>query len=423
VAVDFHLMDNRDPFIYKTTDYGRTWTKLSDGLPRNHPLAYVLSLAENANRRGMLFAGTGNGFFYSTDDGRTWARIKEGLPAAPVSWIEVQPLYHDVVVSTYGRGLYVLADISRLEQQDQVDPAAPAFLYRPRPAFRMARGGTAEIVYSLKAAPTDAVAVEILDAGGAVIRKLSGAGRAGVNRLTWDLRHDAPAQVELRTVPPDNPHIWEEARFKGRDTRPIIHWGIGNPQRQGPLSPPGRYTIRLTAGGQAYTQPLEVLRSPKLVSSASDLAASTAAQVRIRDDINKAVAMINRLEVMRKQIEDLLKANAGRKPVEQALRDLDQRMMDVELQLLSRTDLHSDDKWYVEAYKIYMNLIWLSGVVGGGAGDVAGGADYRPTDASLEVLAMIEKDLAAAEAAYAALVDKDVPAFNRAHAARKIAIK
>jgi hypothetical protein len=86
----------------------------------------------------------------------------------------------------------------------------------------------------------------------------------------------------------------------------------------------------------------------------------------------------------------------------------------VECDLLSRTDLHSDDKWYVESYRVYMNLIWLSGEVGSGAGDVAGGADYQPTDASVAVLAKIERDLAAAKTAFTALVQKDVPAFNGA---------
>jgi hypothetical protein len=423
VAVDFHLMDNRDPFIYKTTDFGRTWTKLSDGLPKAHPLAYVLSLAENPNRRGMLFAGTGNGFFYSMDDGKRWTPFREGLPAAPVSWIEVQPQYHDVVVSTYGRGLYLLPDITRLEQQDEVGANAAAFLYGPRPGFRQARGGSAEFLYLLKESSAEGARFEILDADGKVIRELAGPANAGLNRLTWDLRYQPPAQVELRTIPPDNPHIWEEARFKGRETRPILHWGIQGPQRSGPLAAPGRYSVRMTARNTTLTRPLEILRDPKIAGSASDLASSTATQIRIRDDMNRAVLMINRLEVMRKQVEDLLKANAGRKAVEQALRDLDQKMMDVELQLLSRTDLHSDDKWYVEAYKVYMNLVWVSGVVGTGAGDVQGGADNRPTDASLQVLAMIETDLAAAETAYTALVEKEVPAFNRANAGRKIAIK
>jgi photosystem II stability/assembly factor-like uncharacterized protein len=414
VAVDYHLMENRDPFIYKTTDFGQTWTRISDGLPKGHPLSYVLSVTENPNRKGMLFAGTGHGFFYSLDDGRTWTQFKDGLPAAPVTWIEVQPQYHDVVVSTYGRGIYQLRDITRLEQQDQVEANAAAYFYQPRPGFREPRGGGADFLYSLKAA-TEKVELEIVGPGGGVIRTLDGPGRAGLNRAVWDLRYDGPAQIELRTIPPDNPHIWEEARFKGKDTRPIVHWGIQQPERQGPLATPGRYTVRLMTGGHTLVRSVDVLKDPKIKGSASDLAASTDTQVRLRDDINKTVAMANRLEVMRKQIEDLVKANAGKKPAERALAALNEKMLNVELRLLSKSDLHSDDKWYVEAYKIYMNLLWLSGEIGSGAGDVAGGADFRPTDASLQMLGTIEEDLAAAQADYNALVNIDVPAFNRAN--------
>jgi hypothetical protein len=419
--VDFHLTDNREPFVYKTADFGRSWRKISDGLPKGHPLAYVLSIAENPNRPGMLFAGTGNGFFYTMNDGRTWTPLQDGLPAAPVSWIEVQGRYHDVVVSTYGRGLWVLSDITRLEQQEEATAAGTAFFYAPRPGLRDLRSGSAEFLYALKAEAGERATIEVLDAAGQVVRRLDGPARVGLNRATWDLRYEGPAQVELRTIPPDNPHIWEEARFKGRETRPILHWGIQNPQRLGPLAVPGRYTARLTAGGVTLARPFEVLANPKLTTPGSDLAASLAAQVRIRDDINRSVTMINRLEVMRKQVEDLLKANAGKKPAEAALRGLDERMLKVELQLLSRTDLHSDDKWYVEAYKVYMNLVWLSGVVGTGAGDVAGGADRRPTDASMQVLEVIEQDLASAEADYKVLVEREVPAFNRAHA--KLAVQ
>jgi photosystem II stability/assembly factor-like uncharacterized protein len=423
VAVDVHLMDNREPFIYKTTDFGKTWTKISDTLPKGHPLDYVLSFAENPNRKGMLFAGTGHAFFYSMDDGKTWTTFKEGLPAAPVSWIEVQAQAHDVAISTYGRGLFILRDISRIEQQDQVVETAPAFLYQPRVAFRLARGGTAEFLYSVKTASADRIAFEILDASGGVIRRLDAPGRAGLNRLTWDMRYDGPAQVELRTIPPDNPHIWEEARFKGRDTRPIVHWGIQGPQRQGPIAAPGKYLVRATVGGQVISRLFDVVADPKLPAPIADLRASTDAQIRVRDDINRTVATINRLEVMRRQIEDLLKTNAGKKAAEQALRGLDEKMMAVELQLLSRTEMHSDDKWYVEAYKVYLNLVWLGGMIGGGASDVQGGADHRPTDASLEALAWLEQDLATAERDFAALMDKDIPAFNRANPALKIAMK
>ena len=108
-----------------------------------------MSIAENPNRRGMLFAGTGHAFYYSLDDGGHWTQFKAGLPAAPVSWIAVQKDTHDVVISTYGRGLFLLKDITRLEQQDQVPADAAAFLYAPHAGFRQARAGSVDLLYTL----------------------------------------------------------------------------------------------------------------------------------------------------------------------------------------------------------------------------------------------------------------------------------
>jgi photosystem II stability/assembly factor-like uncharacterized protein len=413
VAVDMHIMDNRDPFIYKLTDFGQSWQKISDGLPKG-PLGYAMAVAENPNRRGMLFAGTGNAFHYSMDDGRTWRQFKDGLPPAPVTWIVVQKQHHDVVVSTYGRGLYILHDITRLEQSDRIDTTADAFLYEPRPGFRFARNGRAEFTYALKSAPSSPIRFEILDAAGTVVRAMDVPGRVGDNRAIWDLRYEGPRQVALRTTPPDNPFIWAEPRFKGQTTRPINHWGIQQPQRSGPLAAPGQYTVKMTYDGRTQTKPFEVIKDSRITSSDDDLAASTAMQIRIRDDINETADMVNRLEIMRKQIEDLLATQKGRSDVVKALTDLDRKLVDVELQLVSRTDLHSDDKWFVEAYKVYMNLIWLNGAVGTGAGDEAGGADYRPTETQVQVLAEIEKQLTQARADYKAAVEKEVPAFNAA---------
>jgi hypothetical protein len=411
IAVDYHMMDNREPFIYKTSDLGKTWTKISGNLPTGHPLAYVLTVAENPNRKGMLFAGTGNGFFYSMDDGGTWKQFKDGLPAAPVTWIAPQKMYHDVVLSTYGRGIFVLRDITTLEQSDRA--VADNFLYAPRPALREPTSGTAEFLYKVATAPGTPVRFEILDAQGKVLRRLETPARAGLNRATWDLRMDGARQVALRTTPPDNPHIWEEARFRGQETRPIIHWGIQGPQRTGPIAAPGKYTVRMTANAQQFTQPLEIVKDPAIPSSDADLAANTDAQVRIVNDMNQAVDLINRLEVVGKQIEDHQKANQAKADIIKELATLEQKRMAVMLQLLSRTELHSDDKWYVEQYKIYLNLIWHYGEIAAGGGDVAGGAEYRPTTASIQVLDELEKDLAKAKTDFDAFITRDLPAFNQ----------
>jgi hypothetical protein len=403
-------MENRNPFIFKTADLGKTWTKISDALPQGHPLSYARSFAENPNRRGMLFAGTGNGFFYSMDDGVRWTKFQTGLPAAPVTWIVVQKQFHDVVLSTYGRGLYILDDITPLEQSASTS-TDPVKLYAPRPGFRLARSGRAQFNYDLKEASTQPVTLDILDGGGTVIRSLPGTTRAGLNRVTWDLRYEPSQRIDMRTKAPDNPNIWDEPRFRGRETRPLIHWGV-QAQPAGPLAAPGKYSVRLTAAGRSLTQPFDVIKDPEIESSDTDLAQSTAAQIRVRDALNASAMVVNSVEGMRKQIEDQLKAPRDRE-VAKILGDMDKKLMDVELMLLTRSDMQSDDKWYVEAYRVYLNLLWLSNVVGNGGGDTAGGADYRPTDATLKALEGIEKELAAAKTAYQAVVEKDVPAFNR----------
>ena len=412
VAIDFHMMDNRKPFVYKTTDFGATWTNITGDLPAAHPLDYVLSVAENPNRKGMLFAGTGHNFFYSLDDGAHWKMFNEGLPHSAVSWVIVHKQWHDVIVSTYGRGIYILRDIAPLEQIGQMADA-DVMLYPPHPGYRQARSGRADITFALKTVSQRPARIEILDSTNKLVRTVNAPTRAGFNRATWDLRYDPPRVVALRTPAPDNPHIFEEPRFRNRPTRPITHWGIQGAQTSGPLALPGKYTVRLSVNGKTESQPLTILKDPDIKTVDADLVASAQAQVRVRDNLNASADMVNKIEVMRKQILDQQKANAEKADVQAALSDLDKKMLAVELQLISHSDMNSDDKYYVEPYKIYMNLIWLNGVVGNGAGDVAGGSDFAPTESAMNWLGDIEKDLDTAKNAYKKLVESDLDEFNK----------
>ncbi len=409
IAVDLHLMDNRDPFLYKTTDFGATWTKISGNLPKG-PLAYARVIAENPNRRGMLFAGTGNALYYSTDDGVNWKPLQDGLPAAPVSWIVVQKQYHDLVVSTYGRGFYILEDLTPLEQDAA---GAPVRLFAPRPAYRLTRGARGVLNYALEKASKDPVEIAILDSSGAIIRELRNLpGKAGLNRVVWDLRHEAPRRVALRTTPADNPHIWEEPRFEKAETRPVMHWGLEQAE-VGPIAAPGRYMVRLSVDGQSYTQPLEILRPPDSHGTDADLQASVRLQLRVANHINTVADMTNQIEWMRKQLEDDRKKVTGQNDLVAKLAAIDRKLQDVEFKLISRNDALSDDKYFISQFKLYMNLIWLSGEIGTGAGDVAGSADYGPTETSIGLVLGLEKELAAVQAEYKNLMEREVPAYNR----------
>jgi len=331
-----------------------------------------------------------------------------------VSWVTVQKNFHDVVVSTYGRGIYILDDITTLEQggptvTDNVK------LFAPRPAYRWTERGRGIIDYALKAAPRS-VQLQILDADGKVVRDLRPQNvREGLTRANWDLRWDPPKLVQLRTTPKENPHIWEEPRFRGHDTRPVTHWGL-EPAQVGPIVAPGRYTVKLTVDGQSTTQPIEILKDPRVAASEKDLDLSVKLQLRLRDDISASAEMVNSIEVMRKQLDDMRKAFAGdasKAATLKQIEDIDKKLFDVESKILEPAQMTSDDKYFQQAYRVYMNLIWLNGEVGPGAGDVSGGADFPPTDTSVGVMEGIEKDLSNIRTDYKRVMEQDVPAFNR----------
>ena len=445
VSIDFHLVDNRDPYIYKTTDFGKTWKPIVGGLPK-HPLAYVRIIAEDPHVKGLLFAGTGNGIYDSLDDGVHWTALSGDLPHAPVTWAVVQRQFHDLVISTYGRGLYILDDITPLEQMAQAVSDTEVRLFEPRNTFALLPGGRGLINYSLKSAPKTVPRIEILDSHGALIRKLAGPRRVGMNRAEWDLRYEAPKLVALRTAPAENPHIWEEPRLRGTDGRPVLHWGIKEAE-VGPMALPGKYTVRLTIDGQTYTQPLTIVKDPQNSASDAELEASFRMQVRIRDDISKTAESVNRIEWMRKQmavIQAMLRSEGEQRPgsngedgsknqqdddrdnsnpnaeLLKSLKTMDQKMQNVEYKFISQAEALSDDKYYSSADKIYLNLIWLNAEVGTGGGDVAGGVGSGPTDTSVALLQMLEKDLAEAENGVRTLLEKDVPEFNRVLAERRI---
>ncbi len=460
VSIDLHLLDNRDPFIYKTADFGKSWKRISGDLPR-HELSYVRTITDDPNCAGLLFAGLGNGLFYSLDEGTHWTQIKTGLPPAPVTWAVVQPTFHDLVISTYGRGLYILDDITLLEQMAKHRSDAVVVLFEPRPAYRFVRGPHAMLNFALKAAPKNSVSFEILDAQGAVIRRLEPKEPkdlvVGLNRVDWDLRHDSPRVVALKTVAPDNPHVWEEPRFRDTDFRPITHWG-SKPGEVGPIAAPGVYSVHMTVDGQTFTEPLTILPDPHAPGSPADVDISVKTLIEIRDDINQASDLVNRIEWLRKQIEVIEaslrppkksdkpkppKAEEGddddaepskapprilsepqekqRQELLKSVEDLDKQVEAVETRLVSQALRNSDDKYFVEPYGTYLDLIWLNAEVGTGGGDVAGSADFAPRAAQLELLKTYEEQVRSAAADYEAILHERLPhlqeALNRAELA------
>ncbi len=427
IAVDFRMagQNNYKPYILKTTDFGKTWTNIDGDIPSTSPLDYILSVAVNPNRKGMLFAGSAHAFYYSLDDGGHWINYMHGLPPSPVDWIHIEPRMHDIDISTYGRGLFVMPDITTFEQTGS--PAVPSGdavrLFKPGLIFRKARSiyptaaepARPQFQFYLPTAPTALVTLEILDRQGHEIRTMKMQAHQGLNGAYWNLLYNPPTLVRLLTTPPENPHIWAEPRYQGKTYRTIIHWGI-TPTTGIPMAAPGDYEVRLIVDGQNYTQPFHLAKSPEVQASDAALRESTALQVQLSRDLTETSLMVNQMEKWRKQIEAQLRADSP--DTGAALRKLNGQILDVEHQLVSEESMLSDDKYFPTAYRVYMNLVWLSGQVGQGAEDVGGGVDYQPTVAQRRVTAKIEAQLAHARMGFNQLKSTVLPEFNTAMAGK-----
>ncbi len=430
ISVDFHQVDDRAPYIYKTTDYGRHWTKITDGIPHS-VFSYVHVVREDPHRRGLLFAGTENALYVSFDDGGHWHHLQNNLPHAPVSWLTIQPDFHDLVVSTKGRGLYILDDITPLEQLTPGILDSDVHLFHPRPAYRFRkvhvyRGSSqdhsagenppygASINYYLKNATSKKVTVEILSDSGRVIRSFQTPAKKGINRIWWDLRYPPTKTVELRTTPAAYPQIWEEKRFRGKKTREIYHWGISEP-KLGPLVMPGYYTVRLIMGEKQQTASLKVLKDPNTLGSLADVRSETDLWLNIYHDINDVVSMINRIERIRKQIQDMpvyLYGNADSAAVMEKANILNRKAETIEYHLFMRYLAAGDTKTYPAPMKLYLKLVWLAGEVGTGAGDVAGDPDYPPTTQDIQVFKLLDQRLQKEKTDFKVFMSREVTDFN-----------
>lgn len=292
MAVKKMLLGDRAPYIFKTSDYGKTWTKIVNGIPADD---YVHTVREDSVRRGLLYAGTQHGVYISFDDGANWMKFANGLPDVPVTDLVVED--NALAIGTHGRSFYVMDDIAALRQFGQA-PLTDVTVFKPASSTR---GLDRPIItYYLKSQPKQ-LTIDFLDAKGQVVRSVTGAAprqgagggdddgprpqgapmAAGVNRYTWDLNSTGVVT------------------FPG-----MILWGA---TQAGPAVLPGNYQVRLTADGVTQTQPFQVLKHPLRPISDADLQFQWTLASRIRDKVNEANLAVIRIRRIKTDIADRIK--------------------------------------------------------------------------------------------------------------------
>ena len=410
LTVDLHQVNNRDPFVYKTTDYGKTWRAITNGVPKSM-LSYAHCIREDPVRRGLLYLGTENAIYVSFDDGENWQPLQTNMPHAPVYWIALQEHFNDLVIATYGRGFWIFDDLGPLQQLTPQVMNAEAHLFAPRAAYRLrtitqdasaANDPTvgqnpeygASINYYLRTPPSGDVTVSILDGQNQVVRTLNAPKLAGLNRVYWDLRDEPTPEVRQRTSPLYAPEV-----TVGADgTRPAQ--GAG---RFSILMPPGAYTVRLNVGGKQLSQKLEVRRDPNSGGTDQDIREQTKMLTALRADMSSAADLVNEIELVRGQIQSLSRV-LGNAEIVKPAQELEQKLVELEQNLIElRLTGRGQD-----GVRFGARLLSKIGYLANGLAS----ADFRPTDQQLEVHKVLQEQLRKHQAAAGALLDKDLKALN-----------
>jgi photosystem II stability/assembly factor-like uncharacterized protein len=302
LAANRYQMDDRTPYLFKTADYGATWTKIVSGIPTTD---FPRVIREDRVRPGLLYAGTEHSVFFSTDDGTHWKSLAFNLPDTQVADLVVEK--HDLVIATHGRSFYVLDDIDWLRQTTPATLAEPAHLFAPAPAMRNV--DDAAIDYYL-AKPAEKVAIEILDSNNKLVDTYVSApagkkpaaddagdfqrgprppsNKAGMNRFTWNLSYPGAYS------------------FPG-----MILWSGA---RSGPTAVPGVYHVRLTANGVTQTEDLQLLADPRVPGTTqTDLQKQFDLASKIRDQESAANTIVSQIRSIRKQTEAILKSTPALK--------------------------------------------------------------------------------------------------------------
>ena len=331
-AVDRHRLDDFAPYIYCTHDYGKTWTKITEGIAGN---AYVHAVRQDSVRKGLLFAGTETGIYVSFDDGAHWQPLQLNLPVTPIHDLVIHG--NDLVVATHGRSFWILDDITPLRQLSADTTQADVQFFRPALALRVRNNQNRDtplppetpagknppdgaiLDYYLKAAANAPVVLEVADAQGNIVRRFSssdvppsvdfsqlafpsywvkvpqilGTG-AGEHRFVWDLRYPVPDTIY---------HGYSMAAVAGETP----------PEPRGPLVVPGSYELRLTVDGKTYRQPLQVKEDPRVSTSAADLQRQLQFELHLTDALSKDMTAYESISAVRKQL-DTMQKQAAQKP-------------------------------------------------------------------------------------------------------------
>jgi len=416
VAATNYQLDDFRPYLYKTTDYGKTWKKIVNGIPSN---AFTRVVREDPNRKGLLVAGTETGLFLSFDDGENWRAFQLNLPVTPVTDMQFHKREKELVIATEGRAFWVLDDVGMLYQLNGFNATEDAKLFQPRDTYRFGGGGRggrggagagagenppggAAVQFFLKARPQGEVTLEFLDGTGKPVHKFSTreaprpqAGPA--DEAENPFRGGPPARLTAQAGM--NRFVWN-LRYPDATTFPGLIMWAGSVT--GPRVSPGKYTVRLTVDGETQSQTFEVKKDPRLETTPEEYAKQLSLSLQVRDKLSGTNDAVIRIRELRKQLDEYAKRDS--KKVADAAKALTQKLTEVEEALYQTRNRASEDPLNFPV-KLNNKLAHVLGVVQS--------SDNQPTQQSYMVYEDLATQVNAELKKLDVLMGADLAAFNK----------
>ena len=390
ITIVYQQLGDFKPYVFKTSDFGKTWIEIGKSIPSSNS-SFVHCIKEDPSQKGLLFAGTDNGLYVSPDDGKQWIQIKNNLPPAPIYYLAIQKNFKDLAIATYGRGFYILDDITPFREWSKNISNNKIKLYPIRNAYRfnmktgihaessMSTGSNppygASINYFLPEESASKPELFILNERGDTIQHIKGPGDKGVNRVWWNLAHDEIKLPYLKTKPDGK----EFVKLDSLGNRNIFIYDLDiAPGLQAPRVKPGNYTVVLKAGNEIQKANLLVIKDPNSGSSELNIGAQYVFGKNLYDEIKHCLTLVEKMEIKRASL--IYSASTTSINLEKKILELESRLIDVH-QTGARMDIFRNPA------RVFERLLSI------GKESIANGADFPPTSQQKAVFSLLKDEL------------------------------
>ena len=407
LAATIYKLDDPRPMLYKTSDYGHTWTDISAGIPGDD---YTRVIREDPGRRGLLYVGTETGVYVSFDDGASWQPMQGNLPRVPIYDLVVKE--DDLLAATHGRSFWIMDDVTQLRQLAEELAGEPLHLLKPRATYRMpvpaqSRRASTGKIYQL-ATGAAVTFTESKDPEGQTVRKFLDAGENPPDGVvvTYYLKEkpeeatltfqdsDGQAIKTFSSIAPEKEAPSQDPRVRAESGMNRFVWNMrysdsrkvpGDKTTEdlglGPVAVPGAYQVTLTADGQSQSQSFEIVKDPRLAATQDDLQAQFDMLIKVRDKLSETQDAINELRSITRQVDEWVKRASGHSSeqvIAEAAAPLKEKLSEIEAELVQVAYTGPGDRLNLPT-KLNRRLAELTAVVAS--------ADFAPTKQAIDVFA------------------------------------